>query len=119
VVTPPTKGRRLPPGEWHPKAVRWWKRMTASAVSTTWREEDYDLVERGMGLVHLLWHHIDAHESSAAVAVSNAVLRIETVLWLNPTERARVGVKVDTDPQPAGADPKVADIRSRLRALGE
>ncbi len=88
--------------------------MTVAAVATTWRQEDHDLLERGMALVHLLWGHIEAGESRDAVNVSNAILRIETALWLNPSERARQGVKADTDKPAASA---TSSARARLRSL--
>lgn len=90
--------------------------MSASAVASTWRTEDHDLLERGMALVHLLWGHIEAGESRDAVNVSNAILRIETALWLNPSERARQGVKAD-EPAAAAAvqrQASVSDIRARI-----
>jgi hypothetical protein len=117
-ATPPAEPvLPVPAGEWHPKAVRWWQRMATAAVASTWRQEDHDLLERGMALVHLLWGHIEAGESRDAVNVSNAVLRIETALWLNPSERARQGVKADEGKPSEVAQRRaasVSDIRSRI-----
>lgn len=92
--------------------------MALAAVASTWRQEDHDLLERGMALVHLLWGHIEAGESREAVNLSNAILRIETALWLNPSERARQGVKADDTAKPSEAAQRraasVSDIRSRI-----
>lgn len=114
---PPGEPWPTPEGDWHPKAVRWWQRMTSSPTAHLWDSpSDIDQLERGLAHAHRFWTKFEDGEDIQRV--EEILIRVETVLWLNRAERARQGIKADIDGAPKAAVP-VSSSRARLRAVGD
>lgn len=108
--------RPVPPGVWHPSAVRWWESMSGAAVAGLWRDEDFVVLERGLSMVNMYWEAVDNGQVRDSVQLAAVIQRLETALWLNPAERARHGIKSDVS-GPVQAVSGGFGARDRLRAL--
>lgn len=105
----------VPDGVWHPKAVRWWERMTSSPTAKLWDSPaDVDQLERGLAHAHKFWTLFD--DDRPVIEAEAILMRVETVLWLNRAERARQGIRADLGGQ-AKPEPSFSPSRERLRAL--
>lgn len=107
----------VPEGDWHPKAVRWWQRMTSSPTAALWDSDaDIEQLERGMAHAHQFWTKFDRGDDVDKLEAT--LIRVETVLWLNRAERARQGIKADVDGVPAKTA-AVSSSRARLRSVDD
>lgn len=112
----------MPPheGDWHPRAVVWWRRVWESPMASQYLEPDRDGLERLCDLVD----ELHKATSTSARTQLNAEIRLQEQRYgLSPQDRNRLqwAVQKPADAVPARPPEKrpdrIADPRSVLMAV--
>lgn len=94
---------------------RRWERIWSTAVATLWAEEDLDVALR------LCRAHQDYMRDGGPVSLMGEIRQLEMALGLSPRARRELRWRLvdESGPVDEDANSDVADLRGRLRVVGE